>query len=141
MILSHRHYSSPHSSAEHPRPPNSRPRHCCSSSCKDHFRFIFTFTHGIILGFTHAVLFLYGFCGWSECMRSSRIDLWAAVVPLRYNVFRCGFFTFWDGVLHPHTQEIALLDLTQQAGSHLATIIHDFLQEVISCSRTMWQSM
>ena len=60
-------------------------------------------------------------------MRSSRIGLWAAMVPLRYSVFRCGFFMFWDGVIHPHAQAIALLDLTQQAGSRLATIIHDFL--------------
>ena len=82
---------------------------------------------GLIPGFTHTVLFLYGFCGWNECMRSSRIDLWAAMVPSHYSVFRCGFFTFWDGVIHPHAQAITLLDLTQQAGSRLATIIHDFL--------------
>ena len=60
-------------------------------------------------------------------MRSSRIDLWAAVVPLRYSVFHRGLFMFWDRVIHPHAQAITLLDLTQQAGSRLATIIHDFL--------------
>ena len=59
-------------------------------------------------------------------MHSSWIDLWAAVVPSRYSVFRFGFFTFWDGVIHPHAQAIALLDLMQQAGSRFAAIIHNF---------------
>ena len=82
---------------------------------------------GLIPGFTHAVLFLYGFCGWSECMCSSWIDLWAAMVPSCYSVFCCVLFMFLDRVIHPHAQAITLLDLTQQAGSRLATSIHDFL--------------
>ena len=68
-------------------------------------------------------------------MRSSQIDLWAAVVPSRYSVFCSGFFMFWDGVIHPHAQAIALLDLTQQAGSHLDTITHDFPVESHSTLR------
>ena len=63
-------------------------------------------------------------------MPSSWIDLWDAVVPSRYSVFCCGFFTFWDGVIHPHAQAITLLDLTQQAGIRLATIIHNFPVEI-----------
>ena len=90
------------------------------------FRFIVTLTHMIISEFTHVVLF-HGFCRWSGCMRSPRIDLWAVVVPLRYSVCHCGFLTFWGGVIHPHTQAIACWYHTQQVESRFATITHNFL--------------
>ena len=60
-------------------------------------------------------------------MHSSRIELWAVVVPLRYSVFRCDFFMSWDGFIHPHAQAIARWSHAQQTESRFATITHDFL--------------